>query len=395
MFTQCPHCLTLFRITPEHLKVAEGQVRCCQCSKIFNALQTLQETPETFSNQDVSSAAIDNGTPAQDGLLYYVSQSDDHDSVLINDSEVERSLDDLADDSTPMPEYSDDSNLKSDNQTLQGDSQSQFIFEQDDGLATEPEYFALGTESQMSELLDDESSQSNLAEIIELDIPEPDSEIDEQPEDLNDLLDEHELDSSSKEAESLSDISLTSPATTPAHDIEQPKEDLPFTFEAQDADKTPLHVTILWTISSLLLLIPLCGQLAWQFRDNLIHDEIGRQLLDTICSVAGCTTPLRIDRDKIMITERSLTAHPDIENTLSMQLEMVNTASFEQPFPKLQLSLYNDMGTLIARRTFSESEYRDATPRSDSLMPMLKPIHIELLLTDPGKEVTGFKFEFL
>jgi hypothetical protein len=78
-----------------------------------------------------------------------------------------------------------------------------------------------------------------------------------------------------------------------------------------------------------------------------------------------------------------------------MQLEMVNTASFEQPFPKLQLSLYNDMGTLIARRTFSESEYRDATPRSDSLMPMLKPIHIELLLTDPGKEVTGFKFEFL
>jgi predicted Zn finger-like uncharacterized protein len=406
MFTQCPHCLTLFRITPEHLKAAEGQVRCCQCNKVFNALQTLQETPAPFSNEDVSSAATDNGTPAQDGLFYYAIHSDDHDSALINDSEVERSLDDLADDSTPIPAYSDDSNLESDDQALLGDSQSQFVFEQDDGLATEPDYFALGTESHMSELLDQDSAslllenepnQANLAEIIELDIPEPDSEIDEQPEDLNNLIDEleHELDSSSEKVESSSSTSLTAPATDPAQDNDQPEKDLPFTFEAQDTDKTPSQATILWTIGSLLLLIPLCGQLAWQFRDNLIHHEMGRQLLDTVCSVAGCSTPLRIDRDKIMITERSLTAHPDIENTLSMQLEMVNTAPFEQPFPNLQLSLYNDIGTLIARRTFSESEYRLSTPRSDNLMPKLKPIHIELLLIDPGKEVTGFKFEFL
>ncbi|MBV2092871.1 MAG: zinc-ribbon domain-containing protein [Candidatus Thiodiazotropha sp. (ex Ctena orbiculata)] len=49
MFTQCAHCLTLFRITPEQLKAAAGQVRCCQCNQTFNALENLHESPMSFT----------------------------------------------------------------------------------------------------------------------------------------------------------------------------------------------------------------------------------------------------------------------------------------------------------------------------------------------------------
>jgi hypothetical protein len=137
------------------------------------------------------------------------------------------------------------------------------------------------------------------------------------------------------------------------------------------------------------------GQLTWQFRDNLIHHDVGRQLLDVVCSVSGCTPPSRIDLEKILITDRTLAAHPDKNNTLAMRLEVVNTAPFEQPYPKLQLSLYNEMGALVARRTFNESEYLGSSTNAEQLMPKLKPIEIELELVDPGSQVTGFTFDFL
>ncbi|MES9852081.1 MAG: zinc-ribbon and DUF3426 domain-containing protein [Candidatus Thiodiazotropha sp. L084R] len=424
MFTQCAHCLTLFRITSDQLKAAEGQVRCCQCNQIFNALETLQEAPKSFSNQDqTADITVSEESISEDQLIYYPPQQHDHDSALINDSEVERSLDDLADDSSPLSPFSDglspvpplsddssplpplseDSNLESDEQSLPGDNQ--YLYEVNDGLETEPDYFASGSESQMSELLDKDSASllidsehpnSNLAEIIELDLPSPqhtnEGSSDSLINDSSELEQQPDTDSDDLAAEMLTSTLEEEETRTLDDQIE---EELPFTFEAQDDDKADSKSSIFWTIGSLLLLIPLCGQMAWQYRDNLIHHETGRQILGVVCSVAGCTTPLRKDRSKILVTERSLTAHTEKENTLLMSLEMVNTAPFQQPFPKLQLSLFNDMGALIARRTFTQPQYRPLDYRSDEMMPKLKPILIELELVDPGKEVTGFKFEFL
>jgi len=41
MITRCPACATSFRVTPEQLKAVHGKVRCGQCQRIFNALDTL------------------------------------------------------------------------------------------------------------------------------------------------------------------------------------------------------------------------------------------------------------------------------------------------------------------------------------------------------------------
>jgi predicted Zn finger-like uncharacterized protein len=45
MYSHCPHCRTLFRIYPEQLAQARGQVRCGVCNYSFNALETLSEHP--------------------------------------------------------------------------------------------------------------------------------------------------------------------------------------------------------------------------------------------------------------------------------------------------------------------------------------------------------------
>ncbi|MEW8684059.1 MAG: DUF3426 domain-containing protein, partial [Candidatus Thiodiazotropha endolucinida] len=110
---------------------------------------------------------------------------------------------------------------------------------------------------------------------------------------------------------------------------------------------------------------------------------------------ARLQTPIRRDTEQIIISDRALTAHPEKEGILSLKLEMVNAAAFQQPFPRLQLSLYNDMGKIIARRTFLPDEYKADQYQSNPMMPKLRSVHVELELQDPGNEVTGFKFDFL
>ena len=56
MYTQCPKCLTYFQVTAEHLKVAQGNVRCGQCSNVFSALGNLSESPPQQNTPDSTTA---------------------------------------------------------------------------------------------------------------------------------------------------------------------------------------------------------------------------------------------------------------------------------------------------------------------------------------------------
>ncbi|MCE3284356.1 MAG: hypothetical protein K0R70_612 [Steroidobacteraceae bacterium] len=44
MYSQCPECLTRFRVTAAVLRVAHGTVRCGRCGSAFDALQRLTDT---------------------------------------------------------------------------------------------------------------------------------------------------------------------------------------------------------------------------------------------------------------------------------------------------------------------------------------------------------------
>ena len=62
MFTQCPQCQTVFRVTVAMLKAAQGRVRCGRCSHVFNALTFLIDQPDA----DVPPGAEPGETPPPD-----------------------------------------------------------------------------------------------------------------------------------------------------------------------------------------------------------------------------------------------------------------------------------------------------------------------------------------
>jgi predicted Zn finger-like uncharacterized protein len=48
VFTQCPKCETVFKLSAEVLRAAGGQVRCGRCGEVFNALARLAEDASAF-----------------------------------------------------------------------------------------------------------------------------------------------------------------------------------------------------------------------------------------------------------------------------------------------------------------------------------------------------------
>lgn len=58
MYTQCPACLTTFKVTPTQLEARGGMVRCGICSAVFHAEQRLlQVQPETKPAKTAEEAA--------------------------------------------------------------------------------------------------------------------------------------------------------------------------------------------------------------------------------------------------------------------------------------------------------------------------------------------------
>ncbi|MEN8177491.1 MAG: DUF3426 domain-containing protein [Pseudomonadota bacterium] len=388
MYTQCPHCLTLFRISSEELKAAAGKARCCQCNQVFNALETLQENPVI---QGASTLAI----PAEK-----IESPDSFEEQISEDSLF---TDTLNLDSDQLIEIA----AKEDTPPLvKAEKTNESFMIKDDGLETEPDYLAAGSELQMSELLDSDSAPF----INTKDEPETEAKVVpiNQHMDADDPLEAHLTEQSTNDRDA-------SPIAIEAPDTESEKHLFRFT-ERQKDEQHPSQVSasgpnleideifekqrtsfssIAWGTAGLLLILLLLLQLSWQYRERVIQNEYGRQLLTKMCNIAGCTTPERRDTSQIFIQHRDLRGHPSKSNALLLQLSIINRADFAQPFPKLHLSLFNDREKLIAHRTFEPLEYISDPNLIDNLMQQSEPVFISMELVDPGKDVTGFKFEFL
>ena len=376
MYTQCPHCLTFFRINSAQLKAAAGKARCCQCNQIFNALKQLQERP-AFLPDDAQDDVPDEGKA---GLT---------DESLFTETlnlDAEQRIDDLLEDG---PDSS-----------LVNDTLDELFVEKNDGLEPEPDYFAAGSESQMSELLDRETSDlaalqdeaPPAADVIPLKSTQERNPVSAAADPAEASDEQHRTAAPEATPKAYPSLILGA-AEDPQADAELIVQDTPL---EEMFNKQPISsTTIAWGLGSLLLLTVLCFQIAWLKRDLVIHFDLGQQFLNQTCEILGCQAPQRRDISKIIIEHRDLRAHPHKPNALYLSLNMINRADFSQPYPKLQLSLFNDSGRLIARRTFQPDEYLGDNHLSQPLMPTSHVVDVVMELSDPGKNLTGFKFEFL
>jgi predicted Zn finger-like uncharacterized protein len=151
-----------------------------------------------------------------------------------------------------------------------------------------------------------------------------------------------------------------------------------------------------WLALTALMTLCLFAQLAWFRGAEVLSAYPGLQeSLAAVCAFAGCQLPGPRDPGAVRVMERDLREHPRYRDALLVNAILVNQAAFAQPYPILELALYDTEGVVVAGRGFEPREYLDRALDADGLMPVAQPLHVVLELVGPKRPPASFEIRFL
>jgi len=375
VYTQCPHCQTLFRISAEQLKAAAGKAHCCRCDQVFSALDNLREPQADEEWPD--SRFIDDFSAQQNLELPFDAHPEDDSPQEIQSSltELLQTLQITPENAVPEPDGLEDNQLAMDDE--RDPFEPLYIFND-----PEMDSVQIGLDSQLHDTVDSatgpahESTTPDSPASIEAELADTDTEpqfsaIRQAP------------------AAPIGPAPFDIPDNLPEI---QPTETVPLSLEETlENTANGRRGTFGWSLAILLLSLLALGQLGWFGRDHLLRHPAGRQLLESACSLLPCQLPPRHEPEKLQVVSRAITSHPDKADALLVSLTLRNDGDFAQAWPQLELSLLDDNGGLVARRSFRPEEYRNTT--GGLLQPGI-PETLRLELADPGDRVVGFQFDF-
>ncbi len=399
--TRCPHCQATFKVQDQHLNAAGGKVRCGSCLEVFNALESLIDSPKTKAPP----AKEQNNKPPQASEKATTEsasvQADDEDGDLVfADNPDEDSEDEGYTGPGTFSSELSDSFLEIEKGGSSQFADSDFIDDLDDDVSSKK------TGS-------DESWAEQMLEDIETEAPRPSKAAPERkPEkqqehsfsfsDEFSALDEtrqpasqparHEDDSTIEIAEQTPPIQAQRPDET---ELRRQYQDLkvdPIGLPS-DSERSFLG-NLVWTLLNLSLLVVLLAQLAWFHYDKLAQYDQLRPLYEKACHYIGCKLPDLVDTTLIRSQNLIVRSHPTARKALIIDAIIINQASYDQPFPNLALYFSDLNNKVIAQRLFEPQDYLAGEGKQWESMPTSTPIHISLEILDPGSEAVNYSVGF-
>ena len=114
-----------------------------------------------------------------------------------------------------------------------------------------------------------------------------------------------------------------------------------------------------------------------------------------ICGRLHCEILRYKDISSIKLIHRDVRSHPSFEGSLLVNATMANQSETIQPFPLIQLALFNTDGKVIGFREFKPDHYLDNSINIQAGMIPQSPIHFVLEVIGPTKDAVSFEFHFL
>ncbi len=139
----------------------------------------------------------------------------------------------------------------------------------------------------------------------------------------------------------------------------------------------------IWIVAGVLLLIALAAQTAYFLRDTLASQlPQTRPALEQACALMGCSLSLPRDLDQLQIVGSDL--QTEAGGRLRLVLTLGNQAAHVQAWPVLVLTLTDQAGRPLARRSFAPSEYLGDADRIAAGMPPRseQPLNLPLTVHD-------------
>ncbi|WP_323816245.1 DUF3426 domain-containing protein [Cellvibrio sp. NN19] len=146
----------------------------------------------------------------------------------------------------------------------------------------------------------------------------------------------------------------------------------------------------LWPSLSILALLALIIQVGWFKFDYFSRVEPYRTGYLFLCPYLGCQVPTLVDTRRIIASNLVVRQHPDTEGALAVDVMLINSAPFDQPFPDLTLTFTDIDENQVAARRFIPKDYLGGELAGQELMPQNQKVYITLDLVDPGAEAVNY-----
>ena len=149
---------------------------------------------------------------------------------------------------------------------------------------------------------------------------------------------------------------------------------------------------IYWAVGSTLLLVLTAGQaLIFYGYEFARRAPALRSAVDLLCDPLPCRRLPLIDMRRMDLVETRVAPHPRYDKALRVKATLVNRAEIVQPYPLLEVSLIDSQGQLVARRTYPPNEYLSKPDIMSQGMPPQLAIHVQLDITSPGVQASGYE----
>jgi predicted Zn finger-like uncharacterized protein len=329
VLTQCPNCQTIFRVTSEILRVAEGQVRCGRCQTQFDALARLIDEDDNADLEVVHT----NTAREQPEQAIQVDEPAVHEDITMEGQRIEIT------------------------------GTYQIIEEGDEQPAIREEV----TEEWVD--LSDESADWQTSELVHNETPEA-----AMPEDHSRI----------RQTRTSAPDAISSTRDEPSADVEL---ELLYT----PARKQPSAKVWQWLAAPLLLI--LMAQIVHAHRGTLArHPKLGPPVIALYHALGLQLTP-EWKLHAYEIHQWGVVSDPAVPGTLKVRASVKNLAEFPQPYPMLKLILEDRWGEQVRAREFEPREYLDSIAAADRMMAPGQQTNAIISIVDPGPDAEGFRFD--
>ncbi len=373
MYTQCPDCATVFRVTAEALRAAQGDVRCGVCATSFNALENLSEQAFRASDQ-----------PSPDDSMTVEELPGTEDIELSAPVELAAVPD-------PSPAASDESRALEFHGDL-SDLDRLFVVEEpalepfDPAeiaatlAASEPAADLDSTDEHPILVLDERDEEAG--EEIVLETPAPPAPLPVSPlpqpraaatQTAPRILIPDEM------RRRLAEEAAAREAAALAF---EPVEDLPSILD----QRWPWVAGV--TVLALLFLL----QVIHAARNDLVRSPTFGPLIAGAYSLAGASMLAPTDLSAYELRQWGAASDPAEANRLMLRASIVNRASFAQPLPLLRLSLQDRFGATVGMRDIGPADYLPGAGGANLLAPGERADAL-IRIVDPGAEAVGFELD--
>ena len=148
-----------------------------------------------------------------------------------------------------------------------------------------------------------------------------------------------------------------------------------------------------WAGAGLLALLLLLAQLLWFNRDPILRAHPAwLPQVQQLCERLNCSVTRRHNARAIRLIDRDVRRHPRYTGALLAQATMLNALTVPQPYPRVQLTLFDTAGALLGYRNFAPADYLAGGPDPARGMPVDTPVAFEFALSGPGAAVVSFEF---